>query len=216
VTGAVRDTKDEKVIQWDDACQHHHLHSQTPFGPFCPNAGVLPYGQLAPVPPVFFNPNGTILLASTIDDNQAASYSKVTWRGGADWDITDHNMVYASVETGFKSGGFFFSSDYDVYKPETITAYTLGSKNRFLENRLQANVELYYWKYNNQQISHLSTDSKFQHHLSDENVGRATFKGIEVDLQARPLSHTLLSATCNTTTVSTTASCITRRTITAA
>jgi len=104
---------------------------KTPFGPFCPNAGVLPYGQLAPVPPVFFNPNGTILLASTIDDNQAASYSKVTWRGGADWDITDHNMVYASVETGFKSGGFFFSSDYDVYKPETITAYTLGSKNRF-------------------------------------------------------------------------------------
>ena len=37
---------------------------------------------------------------------------------------------------------------------------TVGTKNRFLNNRLQANVELYYWKYNNQQISHLSTDSK--------------------------------------------------------
>ena len=37
---------------------------------------------------------------------------------------------------------------------------TVGLKNRFINNRLQANIELYYWKYNNQQISHLSTDWK--------------------------------------------------------
>jgi iron complex outermembrane receptor protein len=49
----------------------------------------------------------------------------------------------------------------------------VGSKNRFLDNRLQANVELYYWKYNNQQISHLSTDSKFNTIFPTENVGRA-------------------------------------------
>jgi iron complex outermembrane receptor protein len=194
VTGGVRDTKDQKSFNGTFEANTIICTIKTPFGPSCPQAGVLPYTQLAVVPPVFFNPNGTILLLSKINDDQAASYSKVTWRAGADWDITDHNMVYASVETGFKSGGFFFSSDYDVYKPETITAYTVGSKNRFLNNRLQANVELYYWKYNNQQISHLSTDSKFDTIFPTENVGRATFKGIEVDLQARPLSHTLLSA----------------------
>jgi len=65
-------------------------------------------------------------------------------------------------------------------------------------------------EYDNQQISHLSTDSKFNTIFPTENVGRATFKGLEVDLQARPLSHTLLSADVQYTTASTTASCITR------
>jgi iron complex outermembrane receptor protein len=194
LSGGVRDTKDNKEFKGRTLANTIICTVQTPFGPSCPNAGVLPYSQMSAVPPVFFNPNGTILLLNPIVDDQSASYSKVTWRAGADWDVTDHNLLYASVETGFKSGGFFFSSDYDVYKPETITAYTIGSKNRFLDNRLQANLELYYWKYKDQQISHLSTDS---HHITifpTENVGRATFKGFELDLQARPLLHTLLSA----------------------
>jgi iron complex outermembrane receptor protein len=103
-------------------------------------------------------------------------------------------MLYASLETGFKAGGFFFSSDYDVYKPESITAYTLGSKNRFLDNRLQLNLEMFYWKYKDQQISHLSLDSQNHVIFPTENVGSATFKGLEADLQARPLRHTMVSA----------------------
>jgi iron complex outermembrane receptor protein len=102
--------------------------------------------------------------------------------------------LYGSVETGFKSGGFFFSSDYDVYQPETITAYTIGSKNRFLDNRLQANVELFYWSYHNQQISHLGTDSNHDTIFPTQNVGQSTIKGIEFDLQARPVTNTVLSA----------------------
>jgi len=90
---------------------------------------------------------------------RSASYSKITWHAGVDYDLTPQNLLYASVETGFKAGGFFFSSDNGVFKPETITAYTLGSKNRFLDNRLQLNLELYYWDYKDQQISHLGEDS---------------------------------------------------------
>ena len=108
--------------------------------------------------------------------------------------MSDRNLLYASVETGYKAGGFFFWSDYNVFQPETITAYTVGSKNRFLDNKLQLNAELFYWKYHNQQISHLGIDSKDIVGFPTENVGEATYKGIEVDLQARPWRTTLVSA----------------------
>jgi iron complex outermembrane receptor protein len=81
-----------------------------------------------------------------------------------------------------------------VYQPETITAYTIGSKNRFLDNKLQANVELFDWKYKNQQISHLGTDSLHDTIFPTQNVGQSTIKGIELDLQARPVQNTVLSA----------------------
>ncbi len=193
VTGGIRDTRDDKDFNGKTQSNTIICTVQTPFGPSCPDAGVIPYTQMAVIPPYYFNPNGTIMLLSHIDNNNSASYSKVTWRAGADWDVTDHNMIYASAETGFKSGGFFFSADQDFYQPETITAYTLGSKNRFMDNRLQANVELFYWKYKNQQISHLSTDSQHNTIFPTENVGQSTFKGIELELEARPLQNTLLS-----------------------
>lgn len=194
LTGGVRYTKDEKTFDGHQQANTIICTVQTAFGPSCPNAGVLPYSDSAAVPPVFFNPNGTILTLTTINDNQSASYAKTTWLAGADWDLTDRNMLYATVETGFKSGGFFFSSDSDFFQPESITAYTIGSKNRFLDNRLQANLEVYYWKYRNQQISHLSTDSHHDTIFPTENVGLATYKGFELDLEARPWQHTLFSA----------------------
>lgn len=194
LAAGARYTRDDKEFIGAQESNSIICTVQTPYGPSCPNAGVLPYTQTAVIPPSFFNPNGTITTLNTINDNQSASYDKVTWRIGADWDVTDRNLVYGSVETGFKSGGFFFSSDYDVYQPETITAYTLGSKNRFLDNRLQANVELFYWQYHNQQISHLGTDSAHDTIFPTQNVGQSTIKGIEIDLQARPRANTLLSA----------------------
>ena len=42
---------------------------------------------------------------------------------------------------------------HPTYEPEKITAYTLGSKNRFLDDRLQLNAEAFYWKYRNQPVN---------------------------------------------------------------
>jgi iron complex outermembrane receptor protein len=192
--GGARYTKDSKDFFGAEQANAIICTIQTPFGPSCPGAGVLPYTQTAAIAPEYFNPNGTIRTLTTFNNNQSASYNKVTWRAGLDWDVSDRNLLYASAETGFKSGGFFFSSDYNVYQPETITAYTIGSKNRFFDNKLQANVELFDWKYKNQQISHLGTDSLHDTIFPTQNVGQSTIKGIEFDLQARPLQNTVLSA----------------------
>ncbi len=167
--------------------------------PGCPTATGFPLTTMTtPAPNFIPGPDGTITLPGLIDHTganaQHATFDKVTYRAGADWDITSRNLLYASFETGFKSGGFFFSADGGVYKPETIKAYTIGSKNRFFDNKLQINIEGFYWKYRNQQISHLSNDSQGNTIFATENVGRATFKGVEAEIVARPLSNTTLNA----------------------
>jgi iron complex outermembrane receptor protein len=78
---------------------------------------------------------------------------------GAEWDATPNSLLYGAAETGFKAGGFFFTHDDPEYKPEHITAYSVGSKNRLLDNRLQINGELFYWIYKDQQISNRLSQS---------------------------------------------------------
>jgi len=87
--------------------------------------------------------------------NQAALRTdKVTWKAGADFDITPQNLLYATVSTGFKSGGVNnlpASIGLTTYAPETITAYEIGSKNRFADNRIQVNLAAFRYDYKNYQ-----------------------------------------------------------------
>ncbi len=105
-------------------------------------------------------------------------------------------MIYTSFETGYHAGGFSFARGISTYDPETIKAYTLGSKNRFLDNRLQVNVEAFLWKYKNQQFSQFGYDLEQSalDRVLTRNIGDSTIKGIDLELEALPADNTLLSA----------------------
>jgi len=124
----------------------------------------------------------------------SGSYSRVTWKAGAEFDVAQDSLLYASVETGYRAGGFQLSEGNPSYKPEFITAYTIGSKNRFLNDKVQLNVEAFYWKYKDQQINYftISPDSVLINTI--DNAGRANIKGFDVDLMAKPMRNTTLSA----------------------
>ena len=130
--------------------------------------------------------------APQITLNQSNTWDKVTWRGALEYDVTSDSLLYASVETGFKSGGFSLSSSYPVYQPETITAYTLGSKNRFFDKRLQLNLEVFDWDYKDQQISHLAYDANGTLVFPTLNVGHSTIRGAEANIQWLATTNTLL------------------------
>ncbi len=52
-------------------------------------------------------------------------------------------MLYLTVSTGSKSGGVNnlpTAVGLSTYEPDTITAYDLGSKNRFLDDRPEVNA----------------------------------------------------------------------------
>ncbi|MGC4084839.1 MAG: TonB-dependent receptor [Vicinamibacterales bacterium] len=73
------------------------------------------------------------------------NFTDTSWKVGVEFDLRDQSLLYANVRTGFKAGGFAPGLAPNTYKPEKLTAMRLGSKNRFFDNRLQANLEVFYW-----------------------------------------------------------------------
>ncbi|GGE88614.1 TonB-dependent receptor [Niveispirillum cyanobacteriorum] len=77
------------------------------------------------------------------------TFDKVTWRLAADYQVAEDSLLYASVSTGFRSGGYNTRTEAAVFSfdPETVTAFEVGSKNRFLDNRLQLNIAAFFNDY---------------------------------------------------------------------
>lgn len=138
---------------------------------------------------------GTTITRTDVSFRDTASYSKTTWRGAIEFDVAPASLLYASVETGFRSGGFNTSVGFERFEPEYLTAYTLGSKNRFFDNRVQLNIEAFYWKYRNQQVAHPGFDKGIPPRANSitENIGRSTIKGFEVDARVMATETTMLS-----------------------
>lgn len=130
--------------------------------------------------------------ASSLDVNASTKDSRLNFRAGAEYEFSRQNMAYATVSTGFKSGGQTVAN-VDPYDPETITAYTVGTKNRFFGGRLQANLELFYWKYNNLQQSLQRLDRSGRSVSSIINAGKATSKGASLDLLGKLTSNDTLN-----------------------
>ena len=128
-----------------------------PTGPCVPNP-LTPYLQCAA--------NGKYTYA-VIDNteffaqNASDRYHFIDWRVRADYDISPDNLVYALVATGNKAGGFndnFGTGGIaPTYKPERLTNFEIGSKNRFTiaGQPAKLNVTGFYEAYNNQVLSSL-------------------------------------------------------------
>jgi iron complex outermembrane recepter protein len=94
------------------------------------------------------------------DNSGVEKDHKVTWKVGLNYQVTPANLVYASVSTGFKAGGF---NDFDPasgkavvpYGPESITAYEIGYKGRPTA-KLTLSASAYYYDYSADQINGLA------------------------------------------------------------
>jgi len=139
------------------------------------------------------------LLPDTSFDS-TRTFDKVTWRAGFEYDVGPQSMLFANVATGFKAGGFNQAIDpADTarvlsFRPETITAYTVGLRNRLLGNMLQVNLEGFYWDYKDLQLTRLILDGSGNLALTTQNAGKARIYGLDVDVVARPTQHLTLRA----------------------
>jgi iron complex outermembrane receptor protein len=124
----------------------------------------------------------------------STNWNALNWKVGLEWDVRPRSLVYANVSTGFRAGGYFFGTEFtgNTYDPEHVTAYVIGAKNRFLNNRLQINAELFYYEYSNQQISHLVQTPGAPVYIV-ENVGDSTSKGAELEVQYLATENTMLN-----------------------
>lgn len=123
------------------------------------------------------------------------------------YDVSDELMVYASYSEGFKSGGFTqrvfppvvagFTAppgtpDLDLiptYDPEFVEVYELGFKSRLFDRRLRFNGAVFWTDYEDLQVQVFNSVAPVT-----ENIGKATIKGLELELQAAPGDGWLIDA----------------------
>jgi iron complex outermembrane receptor protein len=107
-----------------------------------------------------------------------ARSTKATWHAGVEWTPTPSNLEYLKVDTGYKAGGF---AALGPYGPETVTSYEVGSKNRFWNDTVEANLAVFDEEYKDQQVQQAipgTTESSVQ------NAGRSRIYGAELQLTA--------------------------------
>jgi len=121
-------------------------------------------------------------------ENATGDWNKLTYKLGLEHDLSQDELLYATVSTGFLAGnaqGAFRGED--TYDEQEVTAYELGYKSLMLDNTLRVNASLYY----NQYEGLLST--RFQNVGGTSlaffgNAGEINALGLEleVDYQATP------------------------------
>ena len=112
-------------------------------------------------------------------------YSSFTWKTGLEYDVAPENMLYFTASTGYKAGGINQEPPPNSFAPETLTAFELGSRNRFFDQRLQVNLEVFKWDYNDHQESVLTFDTTGAPNFLTVNAGSASIEGFSVDTRAR-------------------------------
>ena len=127
-----------------------------------------------------------------------ATFKKVTWRAGIDYQVTDKNLIYASASSGFNSGGFNGSQTAaalgrSTFDPQTVTAFEIGSKNRFFDNTLQLNLSAFYNRYNGLQEQRQVPVGNTTLSII-ENSGKARSYGAELEAIWKPVSALTLNA----------------------
>lgn len=152
------------------------------------------FGPVPEFPLVFAGSVANLPGASDISGERTDK--AVNFRAGVEYDIAPAAMVYATVATGFKAGGFYNDvAPSNSYKPEKLTAYTAGFKSRFLDNRLQLNVEAFYWDYTDKQETFLGFGSiPGSVILLTRNAASARLYGADISLAAQITPTTKLSA----------------------
>ena len=92
-------------------------------------------------------------------NNGTESASKLTYRVGLNAQITPSQLLYVSVASGYKAGGFndFDPTTHQVepYAPESMTAYEVGYKGKPVSN-VRFNSSLFYYDYAEQQLTSLT------------------------------------------------------------
>lgn len=120
----------------------------------------------------------------------------IDFRAGLDADIAKGHLLYTMFTTGHASGGFNdnvvlmapLPSIAPTYKPETLYALEVGSKNELLDRKLRLNVSAFWYEYRDmvlqtiRQISPPGADpSMAANSAVRSNVAKARILGAEID-----------------------------------
>ncbi|WP_052507841.1 TonB-dependent receptor [Sphingomonas hengshuiensis] len=140
-------------------------------------------------------------------NDASRSFNKLTWKSGVEFDLNNRTLLYASISTGYKAGGFNdgclagdanctapIPADALFYKPETLTAYEVGFKTRMLDNALRLNGSYFHYDYNDLQLSQASNICGGPCQITT-NAATAKIDGVELEAVVVPSPRNRFGAT---------------------
>jgi len=113
----------------------------------------------------------------------------------ANYKWTEDLATYAKVSTGYRAGGLtggLFSPPAS-FAPETITSYEVGLKSDWLDRRMRLNVAAFSSDYKDIQMT-IPINPADITQSQVYNVGKATIRGLEVELLVSPIEDLTLGA----------------------
>lgn len=118
--------------------------------------------------------------------NDKEDWSNTDYRVGAQMQLNSSSMIYGQFATAYKAGGMYQGTAPNAFSPEYLNAYSVGSKNRFFDNKLQLNFELFHYDYEDFQVQEVgvintSTEAGTAFGLVVYNAAEATIKGGEIE-----------------------------------
>lgn len=114
-------------------------------------------------------------------------FKRFTWNAGVNVDLTPDNLLYASVKTGFRSGGFNNGGNPPVpkYGPQSVIAYEVGLKNNFRDLGMTLNLSAFYNRYTDILTSSVTVVGPTTL-TARSNAGSARSYGLEAELTWNP------------------------------
>ncbi len=115
------------------------------------------------------------------------------WMGkiGLDYVVSDDVLLYSTISSGFKSGGFNGANSNTTqqlkpYREEVLTSFEVGIKATQLEGRLQLNAAAFFYDYKDKQEQDSAVT--FVGNIAGlTNVPKSEIMGAELDLHWLPL-----------------------------
>ena len=125
--------------------------------------------------------SGTFVLGPLFEGK--ASFDAWTGRSSIQWQPTPTNNLYLTHSRGFKSGGFNPGNvGAPTFASEFIDAYELGSKSKFLGNRVTLNAALFRYDYKNLIVGNIVGTL-----ATNVNIPASRVQGFELEANVEPV-----------------------------
>ena len=140
------------------------------------------------------NPTAPLVITAQATDI-GTSWHSTDYRAGIAFDLTPQSLLYVNRATGSKSGGVAFGP-FPFVPPEKNSAWEIGSKNRFLNGRLQVNFNAFDYKFLQPEFLAVTTAAAVRT-LEVITADYETMRGAEMDIQYLLTPNDKLSLNAN-------------------
>lgn len=133
-------------------------------------------------------------VSTPIDEEFTRSTDDVNWLVNTSFDLHDDTLLFASIATGSKSGGFNTvngTPEEREFEDEDTVSYELGIKSTLLDARMRVNAAAFFTEID---------DYQFQQQVEAgigsivSNQAAVEVSGLDLEIQALPLPNLTLSA----------------------